>query len=199
MSARQIDFPVENIVSRLKNCVVTVLVLLFLLSCSRGAEIWKEEVRLQNGDLLIVDREFRYGSSGEASLSHGPLAWAGMDFDYKGRTYHWEAEGLWPMALQLDKAGRFYVVTTIPYCTVWRARGKPDSYYVIFIFDSGSWREARLEDIDVSTPFNLAGSSKGLHSNERKSYVKESDTKFNGNGLTQEANRRIVTEKRPRC
>lgn len=197
MSTSQIIFSGENTVRGLRNGLVTLLALLLVLSCSRGAEVWKEEVRLQNGDLLIVEREFRYGSSGEASLSHGPLAWAGMNFDYKGAAYHWEAEGLWPMALQLDKAGRFYVVTTIPYCGVWRARGKPASYYVIFRFENGMWMEVPLEDIDVNTIFNLAGSNQGQHSTERKSYVKESEWRFKDD--TYEPNRKIVVGKRPRC
>lgn len=50
---------------RLRNSALVIILAILLVSCGLGeeksGEIWKEEVRLQTGELIVVGREFRWG------------------------------------------------------------------------------------------------------------------------------------------
>lgn len=177
----------RKIIPNILGVIALLMSALVVSSCwKRGGERWTEDVRLQNGEVILVQREFRYGDSGEASLSHGPLGWASMDFEYRGIKYHWEARYVWPKALQIDPEGRFYVVATIPYCHSWHALGEPKSYYWVMRFESGRWVVVPLQAIDVKTPFNLA-----LNSLDKK-HVSADDPKFGTDDQIRGMNSKII-------
>lgn len=173
------------------------LIAMVLIACSEpkgpGGEIWKEEVRLMNGDLIIVDRRNVWGESGDLSQGHGPLTKAEVRFDYKGKHYDWSQRGLAPTALQEDPQGRMYIVSIIPYCWAWREWGRPDSYYVVHRFEDGKWKRLGVADIDVETIFNLAGESQEPHSSKKRDYVPETATKYATNRGISDHSRRIVS------
>ena len=160
--------------------MLLVLLVVSLAACGLFDEgdVWKEEVRLMNGELLVLDRLNRWGESGDLSLGHGPQTWAEMHWEYRGKQYSWAQRGVMPHALQLDGQGRFYIVSTIPYCWAWRERGEPKSFYVVFRFEDGGWKEIPLTEIDVNTVFNLAATSSPPDTNLRTPYQKETDWKY---------------------
>lgn len=175
------------------------LLALLLAGCGKqgpGGEIWKEEVRLMNGDLIVIEQRNVYGSSGDVSASHGPLTEAEIRFDYKGTRYEWAQRGLWPKAIQEDPQGRIYVVSTIPYCWAWREWGRPDSYYVVFRHESGAWKKVPVTDVDPGTVFNLAGASSEPRSTARRDYVPETAWKYKDDNYA--PNKSILPGYRPR-
>ncbi|MFP5505599.1 MAG: hypothetical protein ACLGH6_05330 [Gammaproteobacteria bacterium] len=169
------------------------LLALLLAGCGKqgpGGEIWKEEVRLMNGDLIVIDRRNVYGSSGDVSASHGPLTEAEIRFDYKGKRYEWKQRAIWPKAIQDDPQGRIYVVSTIPYCWAWDEWGQPDSYYVVHRYESGQWQKVGVTEVDPETVFNLAGTSRPQTSEKFRDFVSEKDWKYKNSDY--EPNRHIV-------
>lgn len=122
-----------------------------------GTETWVEQVRLQTGETIAVEREFRYGGGGSKS---GPLRYARMEFDYRGKHYRWEEEHVWPMVLQVDERGRVVVASGIVYESAWHARGKPCDWGVFQINEDGVWKQYPSAMIHVSSESNLAGNKK---------------------------------------
>lgn len=164
-----------------------------LPGCSKqgpGGEIWKEEVRLMNGDLLIIEQRNLYGSSGDLSARHGPLTKVDIRFDYKGKHYEWSQRGLWPKSIQEDPQGRIYIVSTLPYCWAWEEWGRPDSYYVVHRNGAANWEQVDVHEVPADTIFNLAGSSKDPGSKIHRDFVRETSWKYKNSDF--EPNRKIV-------
>lgn len=159
---------------------------------------WREEVRLMNGDLIIADMRNVYGESGDPSVSQGPLTFAEIKFEYRGKKYEWGMRGVWPTSLQVDSDGRPYIITTIPYCWAWSERGRPDSYYVVFRHEGSGWVEIPVQDIDQNAVFNLAGESQAQHGKELRKYIGEHEDKYKDFNLLK-YQRQIVLEKMPAC
>lgn len=172
-----------------------ILVFASLLSAcgandGKSGEVWKEEVRLQNGNLIVVDREFRWGESGDLSQRKGPLTYASMKFEYEGKLYEWEANGLWPMIIQIDGSGILTVVSRIPYCSVWLRRGKPSDQYVVEkSYDSG-WKKVTLEEMDVNPKSNLSSHHSG------KPYLREMEDRIIDQRQSTEEVKSVVLSKR---
>lgn len=150
-------------------------------------------MRLQTGELIVVGREFRWGGSGDPSVSHGPLYYASIDFDYRGKKYHWDGKGLWPIILQVDASGNPVVVSIIAYCTIWNERGKPDSQYVFDGFVGGKWEQLPSAPMSVSLDSNLSNGSDG------KKFLGESDNRIKDNFLIPEFFKKVSMEKPIGC
>ena len=179
----------------LTRALALCLLALALAGCGKqgpGGEIWKEEVRLMNGDLIIVDRVNVWEGTGDLSKGHGPLTKVEIRFDYKGRRYEWVQRGLAPTALQEDPQGRMYIVSLLPYCWAWRDWGKPKSYYVVHRYEEGGWQRIDVSAVDPDTVFNLASKSSEPRSTRTRDYVPETATKYSTNIAVGEPNRRIV-------
>jgi hypothetical protein len=183
--------------------LLVAVIALLLVACGKpegpGGEIWKEEVRLMNGDLIIVDRRNVWGQSGDLSQGHGPLTKAELHFDYKGKRYDWVQRGLGPVALQEDPEGRMYVVSIIPYCWAWSEWGKPNSYYLVHRFEDGKWKRLDVTEVDQATVFNLASKSSEPDSMESRDYVPETATKYATNRGIHAPKRKIVLSHKPNC
>lgn len=122
-----------------------------------GTETWVEQVKLQTGETIAVEREFRYGGGGPKS---GPLRYARLEFDYRGRHYRWEEEHVWPMVLQVDERGRVVVASGIVYESAWVARGRPCDRSLLQMFERDSWKQYPSWEIHVERASNLAGNKK---------------------------------------
>lgn len=183
--------------------MLVVMTACLLISCgkkeSSNNEIWKEQLRLMNGDLIIIDRRNGYGPSGESSQMGGPMTKAEVRFDYKGKHYEWVHRGVWPLAIQEDSQGRMYIVSALPYCWAWSEWGKPPGYYVVHRFEEGGWKRLDITEVDPETAFNLAGSNRKPRSTAYYDYVPEAAMKFSTNRNTDEPNRKIVLSHRPNC
>lgn len=137
---------------------VLFLMLLALLGFGESnTQTWTEQVELQTGETIAVEREFRWGGGGSKG---GPLRYARLEFDYQGKHYRWEEENVWPMVLQVDDRGRVVVGSAIFYESAWRARGKPCDKALLQVFGNGQWKQVPSWEIHVERASNLAGSKK---------------------------------------
>lgn len=163
------------------------------LAIRRGGERWREEVLLQTGEKIIVDREFRRGASGDISNPSGPIAYAKIDFSFRGSNYRWEGAGILPMLLQIDSDNSPVVISTIPYCHSWWSRGEPPSMYVAEKYTSGKWREVSLGKISVVLDGNLSADSDG------KKYLTTSDRKLMDRSDVAEHSKRVLVSEKTNC
>lgn len=137
---------------------VLVAVAGMLAGCKQGernGELWQEKVEVQTGETIIVEREHLF----EGGRGGGPLLWARMEFDYRGKHYRWAEEAVWPILLQIDEQGRPVVASAIGYEWAWHHRGKPCDFGVLQVFADGVWRQEPSWEIWVSRTSNLAMNS----------------------------------------
>lgn len=115
--------------------------------------LWTEEVQLHTGEVIQVRREFRWGSSGDLSVPSGPLTYASLDFEYRGKQYHWGERGLKPRLLQVTAGGKPVVVSYAPY--QWAKELHQLCGYKVQVYD-GDWQDAEFWGLGIPEEFNLA-------------------------------------------
>lgn len=140
--------------------ILVFLVVIFVAACEKiqgdpSQEKWTENVKLQNGEVLQVKREERHGQ-GEAGTSGGPLTYASLEFEYRGKHYRWESGNVAPYILEIDQKGRPVVVGNIGYDWAWRQRGSPCDRGVVQYFENGQWVQIPTWELHVSSRMNLA-------------------------------------------
>jgi hypothetical protein len=151
-------------VSRLKGFVRVVAViggLALVSTCASAKEIrWKEQVRLSNGDLIVVER----GETLRSVYSGGPLrpgwlfdeAWLKAELPGVGETA-WRG-ALSPLALNVTPRGEWYLLGIVV-----ANRGRESyklpvgKYYVAFKLIAGDWQRVPFADFPTSFQPNLLG------------------------------------------
>lgn len=123
-------------------------------ACADGTS-WKEEVRLQDGSSIVVERSivrkgrhepFQQPTIGEQNLSfklpatHQRVRWKDEYSEDLG------SANFLPMMLEIDK-GTAYLVVLPMGCLSYNKWGRPNPPYVIFRFRSGEWRRITLQEL----------------------------------------------------
>jgi hypothetical protein len=143
---------------RLLCAVLTAMVLAALEGCSGIADRgWSEEVDLDDGQLLVIDRYVKFQSShsiaGDAHSStdlESTLA-----FPKSLGLATWSAP-LVPILLYRDPAANEWViVATTSNCDTWYLEGKPEPPYWEFRHQSGKWLRSRVSGASIGRKTNL--------------------------------------------
>jgi hypothetical protein len=137
-------------------------------------ENWMEEVRLMNGELLVVVRRHIYGDVYRPDFYDGPLTEATVSYTYKGKEYRWQRKYADPMSLQIEPGGRHVIVATYGTFVAWEGLGRPERAYLAFADDGSGWREVPIDSVDQSSVFNLAPHSRDRSTRKPQAFVKES-------------------------
>lgn len=161
-------------------------------------ENWKEEVRLMNGELLVVERQHIYGDVYKPDFFAGHVTDAKINYEYQGRKYRWQHKDVSPRALQIEPGGRHVIVTNIGNCGAWQNLGKPESAYVAFANDGDGWREISIDEVDPSTVFNLAPFGRDRSTMKPQELVRESAWRFKDD-VHHESSSRIVSGLKDQC
>lgn len=119
--------------------------------CGRVSLEWKEEVRLSDGRLIIIDRTAKGRIQRELG---GPTGWEPSEETLRIQSPlsgakappTWRSN-LVPILLDYDAAtSTWIVVTTYVYCGTWYAMGRPASHYVVYASTGGGdWRTVPLD------------------------------------------------------
>ncbi len=144
-------------------CLMTMLA-----GCDHGERElkWKEDVLLQDGRVITLDRVAKYEGSRELTQKNYGLSWYAVDFEHPvtREKIHWEsqvsvstdeilrakqeARDVPPqmifMALMLND--NFIYLVADP-DTLRHDLGCPDPRYFLFKWESGHWKRMKLEDI----------------------------------------------------
>lgn len=143
-------------------CLALVGVFIFVrvhfvdeLYVNSGPSSWRENVKLQDGTVIEVMREKRYGA-GDIGSKGGPLVYASLEFTHRGQHIKWESTNSGPYLLQVDAQGRPVVAAGIYYDWARDARGNPCDGSVVEYFENERWHQIPSWKIAVSREWNLA-------------------------------------------
>ncbi|MGH8808440.1 MAG: hypothetical protein ACREX0_11230, partial [Noviherbaspirillum sp.] len=123
---------------------------------------WKEEVQLHNGDRIIVERSHKLG--GRREIGQGPpLAEQTAAFTRPGASKRivWRAtygfgendSNLSLLAIEIVD-NKTYLVTRPRTCMAYNKWGRPNPFYVFFMYDNDGWRRIPITDVPpaIKTP-----------------------------------------------
>jgi hypothetical protein len=120
-----------------------------------GADSWKEEVLLHDGQTIIVERSQTYGGRQEVGQSlpvkehtirfappssTTPISWTSEYGDELGRT------NFNLLAVHI-KQGTPYIVVEPNLCLSYNKWGRPNPPYVIFKYDGREWQRVALSEV----------------------------------------------------
>lgn len=126
--------------------VTWVIYLIFF----KGNIHFNEEIKLSNGEVIVVDRKFITTPLGEIG---GPGGWDAkynsfeiVSPDRSDNPPIWESKsGLIPVLFDRDPiTNEWFLVTSFFMCSAWESIGKPKHPYAEFRVKNGSWRQVPL-------------------------------------------------------
>lgn len=138
---------------------IAILSAFFLVGCG-GTRNWKEEVRLADSEVIVIDRYDRLGNP----LDQEPINWEfgspvvgfvlSIPIEGSWRPITWESgPGLIPLALG-KKGENFYIAASPNTCTAYEKYGRPVPPYVFFKYDGKAWQ--RIPVMEFPEEINVA-------------------------------------------
>ena len=117
----------------------TTLCLINLAACSPYIT-WKEEVKLNDGRVIVVEQKKRM----EGNIARE--TWLTINLpEFSASPIVWN-ERLIPIIVNID-SGKLYVVGVPPTGREMELYGCPKPYYVEFVWDNGKWKRIPFEEI----------------------------------------------------
>jgi hypothetical protein len=122
---------------------------------------WQEEVRMADGEMLLVNRTAKGEKQGELG---GPGGWnqTEMTFEIINPPKNWKQPPIWreeyvPILLDYQADGHIWsVIATFYYCDGWEKLGRPKLPYVEYQSrDGGPWEVVPLEERLIGRNTNL--------------------------------------------
>ncbi len=147
-----------------------------LLACvalpAQGADTWKEEVLLHDGQKMIVERSQTYGGRSELGQSGaGPIKEHSIRFTLPGtsKTIHWVSEygadvgrSNFNLLAVHVKDGTPYIVAEPNLCLSYNKWGRPNPPYVFFKYTGDTWQRIPLEQFPAEfSTINVAHNTVG--------------------------------------
>lgn len=131
--------------------ILLCTLVLTMVSCSRMSESWKEEVRLSDGQLIVVKRTAKGTLTRDIAMR--ATGWKPKEttvrigqVDGAAKPPVWRSH-LIPVVMDYDPASSTWsVVATYIFCDTWYDMGRPVSPYVQYISVGGdAWRVVPLQ------------------------------------------------------
>lgn len=131
-------------------------------ACAMGGTSWKEEVLLQDGQKVIVERSAERGGRHEIGQKP-PYKEQSMSFTMpnSNESITWEdhysedlgSANFLPMLLDISKGTPYLVVSPMG-CLSYNKWGRPNPPYVIFKHDGHAWQRIPLQELpsEIKTP-----------------------------------------------
>lgn len=178
--------------------IAGVAIVFALSGCGRVTRAWTEDVLLDDGSTIRVERTVNFtesnslsGDSYNATETDATIAFTG---DYANLPV-WR-QPLMALLLYRDQTtDEWVVVATTTTCRVWQLRGQPDPIYWEFRLRGQEWQEIRLSEASFGRPSNLLHAyhaelnTRHITAVERRRLESRSDRMFKA----------IVPDAKPNC
>ncbi|MBA3058072.1 hypothetical protein [Rhodoferax sp.] len=136
------------------------LLLLGLTGCGPKLSTWKEEVQLQSGAVLTVQRTISFmayqpagGGGGSNTPESSLLILAPASAD---NPTMWTHPPLLPMVFDRDPdTGEWFIVATFYMCQAWYELGRPKLPYAEFRYRNGQWVQQPLSEKFIGRETNM--------------------------------------------
>jgi len=152
----------ESCVNRfsLRCAAAFALLTIALTGCGPKTATWSEEVRLQSGDVLTVQRSMKFkayqpaGGGGGADILESTLEIIAPALaDAPAR---WSGAPLLPLVFDRDEANQeWFIVATFYLCTAWYDLGRPKLPYAEFRYRGGRWVQQPLSEKFIGRAGNM--------------------------------------------
>ncbi|WP_211463984.1 hypothetical protein [Collimonas silvisoli] len=127
-------------IKKLVQLIVIVGCMMNLSACSQIIVTWQEEVKLNDGRIIVVEQKKR--SDGRIARE----AWLTINLpEFSAKPLVWH-ENLDPLILNVNE-GRLYVVGIPPTVREARLYGNPTPPYIGFLWERDSWKRIPFEQI----------------------------------------------------
>ena len=138
---------------------LTLLAASLLCACGKNRIEWKEEVKLQSGEVVQLKRTAKSKDFGEVG---GPGGWEneGMTVEIirpisVDNPTMWSARFV-PLVFDRDATnGEWFMVATFNSCTSWYELGRPKLPYTEFRFKAGQWVQQPLSPQFIGRDGNM--------------------------------------------
>jgi hypothetical protein len=137
-----------------------LLALVLISSCGAKEFSWKEEVRLQDGEVVTVKRTIRFkkyqppGGGGGSDTPESTLEVIAPRLP--GNPGRWSHPPLLPMIFDRDPDNQeWFIVATFYMCTAWYDLGRPKLPYAEFRYRGGQWLRQPLSEKLIGREANL--------------------------------------------
>lgn len=121
---------------------------------------WKEEVQLQNGELLTVDRSIQFefdrpiGGVGGSDVIESTLEISSPN--RKDSPPQWRHPPFLPLVFDRDPDNNeWFIVATFYMCTDWYSLGRPKLPYTEFRYRNGTWIQLPLSEKLIGREGNI--------------------------------------------
>ena len=146
---------------RLNQVAVIVVIAMSAVSCgslSSGDRTWSEEVALDDGSVITIDRHVEQQLSNALGGGAFNARETKSTVSFRGELSSlptWDVP-LTPLLLYRDpERSEWVIVATTTTCEIWRARGAPEAFYWEFRLKSTEWVEAELSETSFERRTNL--------------------------------------------
>ena len=168
---------------------------LFLSACGKSQIEWKEEVKLQSGEVIVVKRTAKSKDFGEIG---GPGGW-----ENEGMTVQiiqpvksdnppiWDAKFV-PIVFDRDPATQeWFMVATFYSCTSWYDLGRPKLPYTEYRLKNGKWLQQPLSPHLIGREGNMLTR---IHSTGEPDHTVSSKVGINNNPAMSPEFKRVVDQ-----
>ncbi len=148
----------------LMNRVMALGVMLWLSGCGDKQSTWSEEVRLQGGETLVVERTAQLRANhiaggGGGSINEGMTVEIAQPIKPDNPS-RWSAKFV-PILMDRDPASReWFIVATFFHCDSWYALGRPKLPYTEYRFRGGQWVQQALSPQWIGRAANVLSSNR---------------------------------------
>jgi hypothetical protein len=140
-------------------CAGATFLAVLLVGCGKTQIEWKEEVKLQSGEILQTRRTAISRPFGQIG---GPGGWdnEGMSLEIiapakAGAPARWSTKFV-PLIFDRDaETSEWFIVATFTSCTRWYELGRPKLPYTEFRFKNGQWVQQLLSEKFVGREGNM--------------------------------------------
>lgn len=157
--SRQVVQPPRAVGKALRTGACSLAAIVALAGCGDARMRWKEQVKLDSGEVVVVARSARFSENwipggGGGSLVKGMSVQLEQPKGY-GALAPWH-ESYVPIVMDRDpESGEWFIVATFYHCDAWYEWGRPRLPYAEFRLRGGAWVRQPLSDKWIGRRTNL--------------------------------------------
>ncbi len=186
----------KSILKKLFKSLLVLSIAIYIIKCSSGLVFWDEEVKLNDGRVIVISRECRCPGNRLPACIGAREYWITVKLpEFSAKPIIWH-EKLYPLILNVHE-GHLYIVGVPAYELEYNLYGQPEPFYIGYRWEGGSWARIPFEKIPAEIyETNLLGANTAYEDFTYMSLQKKQGLKFNGNPTIGREFRRIHPEDR---
>lgn len=137
---------------RARFALFAILSAVSLVGCAGGGRYWREEVRLADGQTIVIERQHKLGNPLDREPQNykfpPPVVGHVLDIPIPGtkEVARWETnQPLAPLAVGI-RDGAIYLAASPGACWLYDQLGRPVPPYVFYRYEKGAWKRIAVDE-----------------------------------------------------